>query len=32
MTTIYLEAEEESIYSQEESGSEAAENEWWAQG
>jgi hypothetical protein len=30
MTTIYLEAEEESIYSQEESGSEAAENEWWA--
>ena len=32
MTTIYLEAEEESIYSQEESGSEAAEDEWWAQG
>ena len=25
----YLEAEKESIYSEEESGSEAAEDEWW---
>ena len=28
----YSEAEEESVYSEELSGSEAAEDEWWAQG